>query len=84
MVTVDYIGGLGNILFQYSFSRILAEKLGYRLNAPRINGFSSADKLIDGHAYQNRGPVLTGQKVDIDSIVNQRPESNITCRTSAP
>ena len=41
MITVKYQGGLGNMLFQYCFGRMLATRLGYKLNASHINGFSS-------------------------------------------
>ena len=39
MIHVEYGGRLGNNLFQYCFGRILATELGYKLEAPRINGF---------------------------------------------
>ena len=66
MIEVIYDGNLGNNLFQYSFGRILAEKLGYRLQASPIPGFQKTYDLVDGDVITDDKPILLrGQKPDL-------------------
>ncbi len=69
MIEVIYDGNLGNNLFQYSFGRILAEKLGYRLQAKPIPGFLKTYDLVDGEVISDDKPILLrGQKPDLSFL----------------
>lgn len=57
MVTVEYKGRLGNQLFQYCFGRILAERLGYRLNASPIPGFPGTGDVVHGDEFKSKQPI---------------------------
>lgn len=66
MVELIYDGNLGNNLFQYCFARILAEKLGYRLQAKPIAGFPRTHDVVDGKDYSSAPTlILRGQKPDL-------------------
>lgn len=66
MVEVIYDGGLGNNLFQYCFGRLLAEKLGYKLTAKPLPGFSRTYDAVDGRDYGGHNVLtLQGQKPDL-------------------
>lgn len=51
MVEVKYIGRLGNHLFTYASARVLAEQLGYCLQAPAIPGFPGTEDAVPGRMY---------------------------------
>lgn len=59
MVEVEYLGRLGNRLFQYCFARILAEGLGYKLKADPIPGFPNTNQPVEGWDYSSGYPVQT-------------------------
>ena len=46
MVTVKYLGRLGNNLFQYALGRIIAESLDYPLQASAIDGFDGTFDIV--------------------------------------
>ena len=46
MVTVKYLGRLGNNLFQYALGRIIAESLDYPLQASAIDGFNGTFDIV--------------------------------------
>jgi hypothetical protein len=48
MIEVRYKGQLGNNMFQYCLGRILAEELGFALQAGPISGFSNTEEKIGG------------------------------------
>ena len=48
MITVKYVGMLGNNLFQYSLGRILAEEINLQLICRPIHGFKNTFKKIAG------------------------------------
>jgi hypothetical protein len=68
MIEVRYDGGMGNNMFQYCLGRILAEELGFALQAGPIAGFPNTDEKIDGLSIQDPVQVLTGQKIDWDEV----------------
>lgn len=69
MISVKYDGGLGNWLFQYCFGRILAVRLGYRLDAPGILGIPGTFDVVEGEDNSHREPrVLRGQKPDLSFL----------------
>ena len=52
MIEVRYQAQLGNQLFQYCFGRILAEGLGYRLNAGPVEPFAGTAAPVEGAAFE--------------------------------
>lgn len=78
MVEVIYDGNLGNNLFQYCFGRILAERLGYALNATPIPGFPRTNDHVSGKSFQGQKKIwLHGQKVNLDFLAEPNPEYHI-------
>lgn len=78
MVEVIYDGNLGNNLFQYCFGRILAEKLGYCLNAQPISGFPGTYDRVSGHDNNGaRKVIVRGQKVDAEIFRPHGPPRHI-------
>jgi len=80
MIEVKYHGRLGNRLFQYSFGRILAEDLGFRLKVEPIPGFPGTKLDVDGHDYS--GPAypaqyISGHQVNMSSILGNRSARRI-------
>ena len=53
MVRVDYIGTLGNKLWQYCVGRILAEKYGLKLQTKAIDGFENTKQEVNGNVGTN-------------------------------
>jgi hypothetical protein len=79
MIQVKYKGRLGNQLFQYCFARILAERLGYRLDADPIAGFPGTGSRVPGLEYGDSNPLtFTGVEYpDIEQLVRERPKRRI-------
>lgn len=77
MINVEYGGRLGNNLFQYCFGRILASELGYKLQASRINGFSSTGDTVDGKIISGNPHELHGHEVDLNEILKNPPNGPI-------
>lgn len=70
MIRVEYIGRMGNQLFQYCFGRILAEQLGYRLQADPIPGFPGTAEEVAGVSHGGDPLELSGQLVDLPAILS--------------
>ncbi len=65
MITLQYTpDGLGNLMFQYCFARMLAEKTGQELVAQPINGFPHTADCV------------TGQRITSPTITVMCSESN--------
>lgn len=85
MVEVKYTGRLGNNLFQYCFGRILALRLGYKLKADPIQGFSNTKKEVGGFDYSpypeqvllSSQPKIKRNRIDIDAICKDRSNRKI-------
>ena len=73
MVEVKYIGGLGNRLFQYCLGRIIAQTLGFKLQAEPLPGFPGTREIVDGNDFSDR-PVqqLGGNLIDLDAVLKNR------------
>jgi hypothetical protein len=81
MVAVKYMGLFGNKLYEYCLGRIIAEHLGYKLDAAPIPGFTSTGQTVDGLDYSD-GPIeeLAGQKIDLAAVLDNRTPRKIILR----
>jgi hypothetical protein len=78
MIRVVYDGNLGNRLFQYCFGRLIAERMGYRLDADPIDGFPRTRELVDGKIYRSDMPlILRGQRPDLSFLDGADPQHEI-------
>ena len=77
MIHVEYGGRLGNNLFQYCFGRILATELGYKLEAPRINGFEGTWDNVEGKVISGNPHELHGHELDLEDILENPPNGPI-------
>lgn len=69
MVEVRYNGRLGNAMFQYCLGRIIAEELGFALQAEPIEGFPETAAAVRGASHE--GPLRTyeGQNLPLEEIL---------------
>jgi hypothetical protein len=68
MIEVRYMGRTGNNMFQYCLGRILAEELGFALQAGPISGFPNTEEKIEGLSIQDPVQILMGQQIERDEI----------------
>jgi hypothetical protein len=69
MVEVRYKARLGNNLFQYSLGRIIAEELGFALQADPIPGFPNTAQAVTGAAHEGSEQILSGQRIDLANVL---------------
>jgi hypothetical protein len=69
MINVNYKGFLGNNMFQYSMGRIIAENLGYQLNANPIIGFPKTSHQISGKLFNHPVQVIRGNVFDLSRVI---------------
>jgi hypothetical protein len=77
MIEVRYRDRLGNNLFQYCLGRILAEALGFAMEAPPLAGFPGTRAQISGDRHDAPPEVLTGQRIDFDRLLADRTPRKI-------
>jgi len=77
MIKVIYKGRLGNNLFQYALGRILAVKMGYKLEAEPIPGFPKTAEVVDGKICAGKPYHITDQIVDIDGALEKHSGNRI-------
>lgn len=78
MIRIQYDGGLGNNLFQYCVGRVIAQKMGYALDAEPIPGFPGTYEKIDGLTYNGKDIQLdTGLISHIGQLIRDKPKSCI-------
>lgn len=77
MVEVRFKGQLGNNLFQYCLGRLLAEDLGYALQAPPIAGFPNTREAVDGRRYDEPTVTLRGYRAELDQLLAAPPQARI-------
>jgi hypothetical protein len=77
MIEVRYLDRLGNNLFQYCLGRILAENLGFALQAKGIPGFPHTNAIWDGGRYRSPLEVLSGHRIDLGGILTNRQPRRI-------
>ena len=78
MVEVNYIGNMGNRLFQYCLGRIIAETLSFRLKADPIPGFPGTLEIVGGKDFSD-GPIqeLGGNKIDLQAVLTDHSPRKI-------
>jgi hypothetical protein len=76
VIEVKYLGRLGNVLGQYCFARMLAERLGFALSAEPIAGFPGVRRLgrrlwryLPAHRLQLIGG---GHRIDVEALLADR------------
>ena len=76
-VQVRYMGALGNQLFQYVLGRIIAEELGFSLQASAIPGFVSTKGFaVEGADALDPDEVHHGHVIDLDAVrFNRAPRT---------
>ena len=77
MVEVRYKARFGNNLFQYCLGRILAEELGFALQAVPIEGFPNTAQTVAGAVHEGPELVLTGQQIPLADILADRSPRRI-------
>jgi hypothetical protein len=77
MIEVRYRDRMGNRLFQYCLGRILAEELGFALQAEALPGFPKTRKKIEGLSIQEPEQVITGQRLDWAGIHADRSHRRV-------
>ena len=80
MVKVEYIGRLGNNLFQYCFGRILATKLDCGLQADLIPGFPGTIPIRRIALPMLQHEIIEGHQVDLESLLDTRKRRKIILR----
>lgn len=79
IVQVSYMGALGNQLFQFVLGRIIAESLGFSLQAEAIPGFAAtAGFSADGSKPVEPDEIHQGQIIDLNALLLRR-EPRVIC-----
>lgn len=68
---------LGNNMFQYCIGRILAENLGFTLEAEPIPGFPNTGQRVEGAAWNTPVQTLTEQIIDLEGVLADRSARKI-------
>jgi len=74
MIKVNWHGRMGNNMFQYCLGRILATELGYKLQAPAIDGFIGTTDKIEGRVIQYPVKNLEMHVIDIEELTTKRTQ----------
>ncbi len=75
MVKVNYLGRLGNNMFQYAMGRHLAQEMNYALGASPLP-FPRTREEIRGQAYYFPRQVLNGHHCDVPAVLGRvRPRA---------
>ena len=77
MIEVLYKSRLGNNLFQYCLGRVLAEELGFALQAGPLDGFPGTSERIAGDRYETPREVLSEYRVDFERLLGDRTPRRI-------
>lgn len=79
MIYINYLGRLGNNLFQYCFGRILSKKMNTTFVCKSLTLFPNADigNQTLNKSIKNNQIFLTKHNVDIDSLVKNTDEKDL-------
>jgi hypothetical protein len=72
MLTVKYIGTLGNNLWQYAVGRTIAENYKLKFICNSIPGFPNTEKPIEGKINITPYKPMSGHKINFENIENSR------------
>ena len=72
MIQVNYLGTLGNNMWQFAVGRILAEKNNLKLLCRPIPGFSKTKELVNGKIIHSPQKRIEGHIIDLDEEVNEK------------
>lgn len=68
MIFVSKLGTLGNNMWQYAVSRIIAEKYSLKLDCYSIPGFPKTSEIVDGNMYTDPVYEIEGHYFDLDFL----------------
>lgn len=77
MVEVNYLGRIGNNLFQYCLGRIIATELGWGLTSEPITGFDLAVPIPKSKPPNSRKHLLEGHVVDLNAVMRDHSSRTI-------
>jgi len=78
MIKVNFLGRLGNNMFEYCLGRILAEQLECGLVSPTIQGFIGTENINSEKGSRDEPAIqLTGHVIDLDAVINNCNNKNI-------
>ena len=79
LVDVNYVGRLGNNIFQYCFGRILSSELGCEIKVDDLKDFPNARAIFpSGKSSYLIEEILEGHQVDLNSILSNKEDRKIT------
>lgn len=71
MITVDYVCGFANRLFQFSIANIIAKHHGLMLPAAPIDGIPQSYQKIDGSKLEGE-PEIVESPSDVDNVLDRK------------
>jgi len=77
MISVNFLGQMGNNLFQYSTGRLLAERLNYRLSANGICNFPGTFEKIDGNEFSHPIASINDDNFDFEKLISDTSDRKI-------
>ena len=80
MIDVEYLGRLGNKMFQYCLGRILATEFGWSLRAAALDGFARTGDAVHGARYSGPPVEVTDDGFDLPSLLSDRQPRKIRLR----
>ena len=69
MIDVVFQDQTGNQLFQYCLGRILAEQLGFALQADPIAGFPGTELPVEGRSFDQPRIILEGHQLNLNRLL---------------
>ena len=80
LISVLYQDQAGNRLFQYCLARIIAEHLGFALQAAPIPGFPGTIEAVQGRALQSPVQLLQSHRIDLAAVLADRSPRRIVLK----
>lgn len=80
LINVLYQDQRGNQLFQYCLGRIIAEHLGFALQAAPIPGFPGTNEVVRGRTLLSPVQMLQGHRIDLPALLADHTPRRIVLR----
>jgi hypothetical protein len=77
MIRVNYLGRLGNNMFQYCLGRIFAEEWGCELHAEPLPDFPNTAHPVLGNNYQAPVETIVGHTIDFTGILRNSSQRKL-------